>query len=142
MGSEPVTENTADETAAEETTRTSTSTTNTSKKRKLKIISLNKGVKRKNLKNFRLDGQFADKFRIPYKEEEERAMIDFFLANGGYKERRGNEVWKAMEEAEVCVGRTWSSMRARWNKYIQKNLPSYGVSEAELERGVEDDETD
>merc|ERR1712025_404421 len=87
--SEPVMENTADETAAEEMTRTSTSTNKTSKKRKLKIISLNKGVKRKNLKNFRLDGQFADKFRIPYKEEEERAIIDFFLTNGGYKERRG-----------------------------------------------------
>ena len=143
-GSEPVTnENTADETVAEETTTTSTSTNITSKKRKLKIISLNKGVKRKNLKNFRLDGQFADKFRIPYKEEEERAMIDFFLANGGYKERRGNEVWKAMEEAEVCQGRTWSSMRARWNKYIQRNLPSYGVSEAELlERGAEEENTE
>ena len=69
-----------------------------------------------------VNGQFSDKFKIPYKEEEERAIIDFFLANGRYKERRGKEVWKAMEEAEVCVGRTWSSMRARWIKFIQRNL--------------------
>ena len=50
-----------------------------------------------------VNGQFSDKFKIPYKEEEERAIIDFFLANSRYKERRGREVWKAMEEAEVCA---------------------------------------
>ena len=55
-----------------------------------------------------------------------------------------------MESRDVCPGRTWQSMKQRWEKYISKTLDKFGVTTEELEeRDVregseagEDDETD
>jgi hypothetical protein len=55
-----------------------------------------------------------------------------------------------MEDREICPGRTWQSMKQRWEKFISKSLDKFGVTAEELEeRDVQegsemgnDDETD
>ena len=50
-----------------------------------------------------------------------RLTVNFFLDKGYYHLRKGNKIWKSME-----------SMKARWDKFLIKNLAKYKVSEEEL----------
>ena len=38
-----------------------------------------------------------------------------------------------MENCGTCQGRTWQSMKQRWEKYICKSLDKFGVTMEELE---------
>ena len=40
-----------------------------------------------------------------------------------------------MEKRGTCQGRTWQSMKQRWEKYICKSLDKFGVTMEELEEG-------
>ena len=123
------------------------------KKFKLKVITVGKdklGGSKMKAGRFVREGEFSDKFRLPYTKREEQALVNFFLENGGYKLRKGKRIWEQMENSGICPGRTWQSMKQRWEKYISKTLDKFGVTLEELEeRDVqegsetgEDDETD
>jgi hypothetical protein len=73
----------------------------------------------------------------PYARTEEDAIVRFFLTRGGYAQRKGNIVWKKMEAARICPGRTWQSLKQRFDSYVQKNLDQFDVTEAGL-MGVTD----
>ena len=60
-------------------------------------------------------------------------MVNYFLKNGGYSLRRGNAVWKKMEEEWICPGRTWQSLIERFGKNIKKSLKQFEVSKPQLE---------
>ena len=41
-----------------------------------------------------------------------------------------------MENCGTCQGRTWQSMKQRWEKYISKSLDKFGVTIEDLEEVV------
>ena len=77
-------------------------------------------------------GEFSANFRLPYSSSEERAMVDFFMEHGGYRIRKGRAVWMRMESMKICNGRTWQSMKSRWEKYVSKDLNKFKVTHKEL----------
>ena len=78
---------------------------------------------------FQRDGEFG----LPYSRMEEEAMVSFFMNKGGFKLRKGNKVWQQMENSGICPGRTWQSMKQKWNKYVMKRLDKFGVTIEEME---------
>ena len=79
-------------------------------------------------------GKFAKKFRKPYSKSEERAMVTFFLNEGGYQNRKGRAIWMKMESMKICNGRTWQSMKGRWENYVSKDLKKFNISEEDLKK--------
>ena len=77
-------------------------------------------------------GEFSGNFRQPYSCTEERAMVSFFLEQGGYQLRKGRAIWMKMEIMKVCEGRTWQSMKGRWEKYISRDLKKFDVTHEDL----------
>ena len=66
----------------------------------------------------------------PYSTEEERSMVKYFLNHTGkYAQRRGNLIWKEMEAARICPGRSWASLKQRFSSFVQSNLEAFGVFE-------------
>ena len=78
------------------------------------------------------EGYFSHKFRVPYTFNEEKAIVEFFVKQGGFRLRSGVSVWKSMEAQKVCEHRTWHSMKARWQKFISTNLAKFNVTEDQL----------
>jgi len=115
------------------------------KKLKLKLITLekenSKGNERKRGRFVR-EGEFDDKFRLPYSKREEEAIVKYLLEEGGYKLRRGNRIWERMEDKGICPGRTWQSMKQRWEKYISKSLEKFKVTEEDLKQRDAQDGSD
>ena len=76
----------------------------------MKLITVEKehlkGNERKRGRFVR-EGEFDDKFRLPYTNREEEAIINYLLEEGGYKLRRGNRIWERMEEKGICPGRIY-----------------------------------
>ena len=77
-------------------------------------------------------GEFSANFRLPYSSSEEKAMVNFFLKEGGYRIRKGRAIWIKMESKKICNGRTWQSMKSRWEKYVSKNLTAFSVTSEDL----------
>ena len=77
-------------------------------------------------------GEFSANFRLPYSSSEERAMVNFFLQEGGYRIRKGRAIWIKMESKKICNGRTWQSMKSRWEKYVSKDLSNFNVTTEDL----------
>ena len=73
------------------------------------------------------EGHWAPLFRMPYTEKEDKAIIKFFLDNGGYQFRKGTRVWQSMQAKEICPGRTWQSIKSRCLQLF-KILELYDVS--------------
>lgn len=72
----------------------------------------------------------GEKFRSPYTLIEESNMIKYLLEQGGYKDKGPPpRVWKAMEKENICPGRSWQSMKARWVDYTSQNLHDFKVTE-------------
>ena len=73
----------------------------------------------------------------PFSKEEERAMISFFLTRGGFSQRGGTTVWREMEQARTCPGRTWQSLKQRFNMFVHNNLEKFKVTKTTM-MGVTD----
>jgi len=82
---------------------------------------------------YQRDGEYCLKFRLPYSRKEEEAIVLYFMDKGGFKLRRGNRVWQEMANSNICPGRTWQSMKQRWDKFIMKRLDKFGLSIEEME---------
>jgi len=85
-----------------------------SKRNKLKLKLITTVEKKEHLKGnerkrgrFVREGEFDDKFRLPYTKREEEAIVNYLLEEGGYKLRRGNRIWERMEEKGICPGRIY-----------------------------------
>ena len=75
---------------------------------------------------------YQAKHRSPFSRGEEETIVKYFLRNGGYSTKGGNTVWKKMEEDWVCPGRTWHSLKERFDKHIDPALHKFGVSRQRL----------
>ena len=64
--------------------------------------------------------------------KEESLMVHFFLTRGGFEQRKGNTVWREMEN--VYPGRSWQSLKERFLKRILERgrLGEFGVTVAML----------
>ena len=89
----------------------------------------NENVEKENLDK---DYWYRNKFRQLFSRGEDEAIVNYFLKNGGYSVRGGNSIWRKMEEEWICPGRTWHSLRERFEKYIEINLKLYGTSISDL----------
>jgi len=67
-----------------------------------------------------------------YTKEEDEAMVNFLLQNGGYECRWSSTVWMMIEEAGICPNRSWQSLRKRFNNVVRKKLEDFGVTEKDL----------
>merc|ERR1719397_318783 len=83
--------------------------------------------------SIRVEDTSGSKFRKPYSAKEERVVIDYLLAKGGFNRVGGNELWKEMEQEGVCKGRSWQSLKARYVKAISGRLEEFGTSRLALE---------
>ena len=65
---------------------------------------------------------------------EETRIVEFFLTEGCYGERKGVAVWKRMVAEGVCPGRTWQSLKERFLKrlLLRNRLPEFNVTEDDL----------
>lgn len=77
------------------------------------------------------EGEHVEVFRTPYTELEDKAIIKFFLTEGGYQFRKGVRIWKVMEVRRICPLRTYQSMKHRWNK-LSQILDKYNVTVDQL----------
>jgi hypothetical protein len=76
--------------------------------------------------------KYKKKFRQPYSRDEERAVVDFLMENGGFSLVKGSRVWRHMEEAGICPGRSGQALQQQFLKHILKRLDEFGVTEAQL----------
>ena len=72
------------------------------------------------------------KYRQPFSRGEEEALVSYFQQRGGYSLKGGNKIWQKIEEEWICPGRTWSSLKERWERHIEKNLKKFGTSKTML----------
>jgi len=72
------------------------------------------------------------KHRASYTFAEERAVVQHLLKRGGYSQRGGTLLWRQMESQGVCPGRSWQSLKGRFDKHILPNLGRFGVSRTHL----------
>ena len=54
------------------------------------------------------------------------------LKRGGYGQRGGTLLWRQMESQGVCPGRSWQSLKGRFDKHILPNLNRFGTSRTQL----------
>ena len=85
-----------------------------------------------NKENLSRDYWYQNKRRSPFSRGEEETIVKYFLKKGGYSSRGGNTFWKQMEEDWVCPGRTWHSLKERFDKHIDPKLQQFGVSRQQL----------
>jgi len=78
------------------------------------------------------EGIYRETFRLPYTHQEEKAIVDFFLTEGGYQFRKGKNIWMKMESKKICPNRTWQSMKGRWEKFLSRNLGTYNLDVEDL----------
>ena len=57
--------------------------------------------------------------------DEDYAIIDYILDNKRYQQTGGNNVWKKAEEANICPGRSFWSLKERFRRGIIPNLKKY-----------------
>merc|ERR1719192_3062228 len=114
----------------------------------LQQVDENKGARRKSAtandasekepeesvdkENIDREDWYKIKYRQPFNRGEEEAIVNYFSTHGGYSVRGGNTVWRQMEEDWICPGRTWQSLRERFEKHIEVNLRQFGVTKTDL----------
>ena len=66
-------------------------------------------------------------------------LFQYLKRYGGYSRRAGKLFWQEMERKGILEGRTWLSLKSRFNKHILPNLAKFKpkVTEAQL---IEEDE--
>ena len=85
-----------------------------------------------NKENMSREFWYQTKRRSPFSRGEEETIVKYFLRKGGYSAKGGNTFWKQMEEDWVCPGRTWHSLKERFEKHIDPKLHQFGVSRQQL----------
>ena len=69
-----------------------------------------------------------------YTTDEDMAIIMYIIKNQRFKNMMGEKLWKLMEERQVVLDRSWSSMKSRFKKFIIKNITNYSLEESDLEK--------
>lgn len=78
-----------------------------------------------------------NKSKGSYNTDEDSKILNFIIRNQRYADIKGNQLWKEMEEASVCIGRSWQSMKERFRKTITTNMHMYselfGITSQQME---------
>ncbi|XP_025416599.1 uncharacterized protein LOC112687855 isoform X3 [Sipha flava] len=62
--------------------------------------------------------------RMPYTNQEDYKIVEYIVKYKGAFKVTGTEIWRQMEQANICKIRTWQSMKERYIKYIKWDLIS------------------
>ena len=79
------------------------------------------------------EGSKAKILRKPYSVKEEAAIIEFLLTKGGYNIIRGKRIWKEMEVASICPGRSGLALKEHFLKHTLERLEYFHVTEEQLQ---------
>merc|ERR1719336_3266283 len=71
-----------------------------------------------NKENRNRECWYEAKHRNSFSRGEEETIVQYFLRNGGYSSKGGNTVWIKMGKEGICTGRTWQSLKERFEKHI------------------------
>ena len=79
-------------------------------------------------------GEFVQRGKAraaPYTIVEDKKVLQYIVENGRYGDTAGRALWHTMAGAAVLPGRSWQSLKERFNKRIVLRLSDYGLSEDE-----------
>lgn len=85
-------------------------------------------------------GNQSKMLRKPYSVKEEAAIIEFLLTKGGCNIIKGKRIWKEMEDADICPGRSGLALREHFLKHTFNRLASFQVTEEQLRDGDKNQE--
>ncbi|XP_021942793.1 uncharacterized protein LOC110841492 isoform X2 [Zootermopsis nevadensis] len=60
-----------------------------------------------------------------YREDEDKALLNFIVQKKRYDRAGGVHLWMFMEQKQVVPGRSWQSMKERYRKTLMKKLNNY-----------------
>ncbi|XP_022161771.1 uncharacterized protein LOC111027666 isoform X3 [Myzus persicae] len=73
---------------------------------------------------YRLPDHLSKRTRLPYTHEEDTNIIQYIIKNNFGLGIKGRSLWQRMEHDNVCIRRTWQSMKERYLKSIKFALNS------------------
>lgn len=71
--------------------------------------------------------------RLPYCRREEEEVVNWIIENSCYRDLRGIQIWKKMEEEKVGKGRSFQSLKERFRKQIITQIHTFKLSEEIVE---------
>jgi len=92
-------------------------------KKKLKIAVKEEKYKRP---------EYRRMYRQPYSRQEDLLVVNYLLTMGGYRAIKGVRIWREMEAANICPGRSFQSLKHRFLTNLHMNLAEFGVTGDQL----------
>ena len=65
--------------------------------------------------------------RLPYCRREKEEVVNWIIENSCYRDLRGNQIWKKMEEEKVGKGRSFQSLKERFRKQIITQIHTFNT---------------
>ncbi|XP_054155452.1 uncharacterized protein LOC128953933 [Oppia nitens] len=62
-----------------------------------------------------------------YTLSEDEAILEFIIKSNRLDELRGKVLWEEAETNDVCIGRSWQSMKERFKKKIMPEIDEYDI---------------
>lgn len=70
----------------------------------------------------------------PYKNSEDKKIIQWIIKQSRYSETGGNKMWEILESCNEVPGRSYQSMKERFRKTIMPNIQHYQLEKDQVDR--------
>ena len=70
----------------------------------------------------------------PYKNSEDKKIIQWIIKQSRYSETGGNKMWEILESCNEVPGRSYQSMKERFRKNIMPNIQHYQLQKDQVDR--------
>ena len=75
---------------------------------------------------------FREKEKGEFIQDEDQAILSYITRNQVYSQVDGESMWREMERQRVVQGRTWETMRRRFQTYILENIQLYDLTDEQI----------
>ena len=75
---------------------------------------------------------FREKEKGEFIQEEDQAILSYITRNQVYSQVGRDLMWREMERQRVAQGRTWETMRRRFQTYILENIQLYDLTDEQI----------
>ena len=72
--------------------------------------------------------------RLSFSLHDDKQVLDWIVKNQAFHLVHGNVIWKRMEEQNLVNGRTWESLKERFQTHISRHLNQYKLSRPNIWR--------
>ena len=69
-----------------------------------------------------------------YSLTEDESILGFVLKTKRFEELKGKTIWEEAENKDICLGRSWQSMKERFRKHIMPQIDSYDITLKDKQR--------